>query len=523
MAHAELSPRPGSKPNCLTCPNRIEAADSAVIVGRSINGDICLAKKRVINSAKMEPEARRKLGETIAAGCDSYCKPAPAGPTNVFQVGLPEFGRVNLSEPKPKEWKPLPTCKSCINFIPERTVASTYGWNAGMCAARGELILANKFAITASNCDLGVFGGSDAKIENVKLFPEYTDAFSPTSDPIGLYLSTGALLDPLEYEFDEPPSDEDRNEHGILGWRYIRAPHNDSIYASLPVFDPKSFTEEERDAIPRSGDDEHPELYIDHAGLTYTVAALWSGLGEVPATWGQPGLGKTELFRHLAWLMQVPFTRLSITGSTELDDLAGKSGYSPERGTFFRYGRLPRDWTCRRVIVIDEPNTGPADVWQFLRPLMDNSKQLALDMNEGEIVAKHRFCYWGMAMNPAWDPLNVGALQIGSADASRLFHISVELPPEKIERQIIQSRVKVDGWTLPKRDLDLIMKIAADIRALSTAGALPITWGIREQIKVARAWRWYEPRRVYAICIGDYMGPEERQQLTSVLNTYLTS
>lgn len=518
---ADVSPKVrGEKPNCLSCPNRIASQDAASLLGRSVNGDVCLLKKKVLNSGKMGPDQRRKLGEQIASNCDSYGKPSRGSPTNSFQVALPDLHR---AAPVLEADKGPHTCRACVNFIPERVVAAQYGWNAGFCAAKGELLIVNRLAATALNCSLGTLGESTAKQEEIKLFNEYENAFNPTSDPIGLFMKSGTFVDPLDYDFDEEPTPEDAAEYGILGWRYIRAPHNDSVYAKLPVFDPKSFEEDEREHIPRSGDDEHPELYIDHAGLTYAVAALWAGLGEMPAVWGQPGLGKTELFRHLAWLMQVPFTRLSITGSTELDDLAGKAGYSPEQGTYFGYGRLPRDYTRRRVIVIDEPNVGQADVWQFLRPLMDNSKQLALDMNKGEILPKHRFCYLGMAMNPAWDPRNVGTMQIGAADASRLMHISVELPPEAVERQIIASRVKVDGWEIGKRDLDLIMKIANDIRNLSREDVLPVTWGIREQIKVARAWRWYEPRRVYAICVGDYMGPEERQQLTNVLNTYLSS
>ena len=42
--------------------------------------------------------------------------------------------------------------------------------------------------------------------------------------------------------------------------------------AFLPVFDESFFTDAERRLIPRTGDDEHPEWYVDHQGLLYSLA-----------------------------------------------------------------------------------------------------------------------------------------------------------------------------------------------------------------------------------------------------------
>jgi MoxR-like ATPase len=185
--------------------------------------------------------------------------------------------------------------------------------------------------------------------------------------------------------------------------------------------------------------------------------------------------------------------------------------FSKEQGTYFKYGRLSRAWTTPGVIVIDEPNTGPPDVWQFLRPLTDNSKQLVLDMNEGEVLSRSDNTYLGMAMNPSWDPKNVGALEIGDADANRLFHVYVTLPPEKVERHIIKSRVALDGWEITDKQLTMVMKIARDIRALIDADALTISWAIRPQIKVARALRWFDPITAYKRAIVDYLEPQAQQ------------
>jgi hypothetical protein len=128
-----------------------------------------------------------------------------------------------------------------------------------------------------------------------------------------------------------------------------------------------------------------------------------------------------------------------------------------------------------------------------------------------------------MAMNPAWDPKNVGAMPISDADANRLFHVSIELPPESLEREIIVNRVKVDGWELDSDRLDMIMGIAKDLRSLATDGELPITWGIRPQIKVARALRWFDPITAYRRAVADYLEPQAQESMLNAVRAHVDS
>lgn len=505
----------GITPSCTTCPNRIPLGGAEAVLGRSVNADVCLVKGYLLATPTMNPKNREKLHEAKARGCSSFGKPRPTQPRNTFQVGMPIADRIKNTEEK------VPSCRQCVNFISERDVLKRWGWNGGYCAARGELVVSNKLTTTARNCSNGEFGSSTADIGDVKLFDEYFTALNGETSTLDLMLKGLEIPDPLNYETDEPVTDEHRAA-GIGAWRKIYSTEDANRFISLPVFAPAFFTEAEQATIPRPGDDEHPELYVDHDGLVYTMAALWRGLGETPALWGMPGVGKTELTRYLAYLMQVPFTRLSINAGTELDEIAGKMLFTPDKGTYFQLGRLPKAYTRPGVVCLDEPNTGPVDVWQFIRPLTDNSKQLVLDMDDGKRLTKHQYCYLALAMNPAWDVKNVGALQIGAADGSRLMHVSVDLPPESIERQIIQARVKADGWEIPKRQLDAIMAIAKDIRALCNEDTLPMTWGIREQIKVARASRFYPFKTVYRIAAGDYLDPEARQALTNAVNSHIS-
>src|SRR5690606_39241824 len=242
------------------------------------------------------------------------------------------------TEASPDESSLCTSCSMCKNFIAPTEVFESYGWAVGMCAVKGKLILTHDERREASNCELRAFGTRVFSSRDVELLPEYRDDFSSDASLREMLAAVWEIesLNPLDHPSDAPVSDEDRAA-GILSWREISDDKSgNSVY--LPVFSPDFFSEEERELIPKSGDPEHPEMYVDHFGGVYASAVCWSELDETPTLWGQAGTGKTELFRHLAWLMQVPFRRVSVTGSTELDDLAGKMLFSQETGTYFQYG-----------------------------------------------------------------------------------------------------------------------------------------------------------------------------------------
>jgi MoxR-like ATPase len=352
------------------------------------------------------------------------------------------------------------------------------------------------------------------------LLPEYDSAFNLSVDPVRAYFKEkDNLVEPVDYPTDKDVTDEEQAA-GIRAWREVPDPDGSGRVGYLPIYRTDYFSPEEQNKIPKTGSDEHPELYVDHFGGTYLAAVAWTELDETPALWGEPGTGKTELYRYLAWLMNLPFERMSITASTEIDELIGMMKFHPEKGTFFKYGRLPLAWMKPGVLCIDEPNVGPLEVWQKLRPLTDNSKQMVLDENENELIDRHVDCFLGFAMNPAWDPRNIGANQIASADADRLFHVFIDLPPASLEREIIANRVRLDGWEISNDQLDMMMNIAQDVRDLSKDGTLTISWALRPQIKVARALRWFDTVTAYRRAIGDFLEPRQLEALLDMVKTH---
>lgn len=505
--------------SCLNCPSFLPPEQTVQAFKKSIGTSMCGRFGHVLGRPGLRQAQNEKLAVLFAEKCNAYGEPKPAIPeVALLKVALPD-PQVITSTPVNQDL--CKSCATCSNFVRDDVVAEELGWSAGLCAGKGKLILANKQVLEARDCDLRSFGTPRKTTTGITLLPEYDDAFNMAYDPVKQFFKDKAagFVDPTEYPTDKEVSAED-TASGIRAWRKIEDRDTGNA-VFLPIYAREHFTPEQQVKIPSTGDDEHPETYIDHGKAIYKVAVLWTELDETPALWGMAGVGKTELYRHMAWLMQLPFERISITASTELDDLAGKWQFEKDRGTYFQYGRLPRAWNSACVICLDEPNVGQPDVWQFIRPLTDNSKQLVLDMNEGERISRHTDCYMGMAMNPAWDPKNVGAGQIGDADGSRLMHIFMDLPPAQLEREIIRKRVAFDGWEIDEPRLDMLMGIAEDIRRLCDDGTLPITWGIRPQVKVARALRWFDTMTAYRMGSADFLEPESQAAMLDVVRSHV--
>lgn len=497
-----------------------------------LGGPVCLARKGPLFVPLYNRAQNERLREAKASRCEEYTPSGNSPPAEVTPARnaheavagtlafLPDPSvRTESGGAEP----PIRSCLQCKFYISPEAMAERGLWPVAACAARGILLGGNKLAQAAATCTVqGRIGPRDLSVvDRLQIVPEYTitSIGKLTTAHDFIRDSEVKFIEPSTYETDAEVSASERVS-GVRAWRKIESPDkNNSIL--LPLFDPEYFTEAERDAIPMTGDDEHPEEYVDHMGLVYKAAVLWMGLDETPALHGEAGTGKTEFFRHIAWIMGLPFHRISVTASTEVDDLAGKMHYSPERGTYFEYGRIPQAWTRPGVICLDEPNVGQPDVWHFIRPLTDNSKQLVLDMNEGERVKRHDFAFLGMAMNPHWDARNSGAESLADADGSRLMHIFVDLPDELTERKIIFNRVLLDGWEITDEQLDIVMRIAADLRAMSKDGSLPITWGIRPQIKVARALKWFSPQEAYRLAAADHLEPQSQEQILDAVRSHV--
>jgi MoxR-like ATPase len=495
--------------------------DNSTFFRKSIGTYVCARFGKPVGRITSSNEELKSLASHFGSTCPDHGKPKPSSPDYekaTFKVMLPD-PQVLGKTIDPSSQELVRSCAGCVNLVKDVAVAAELGWTTGLCAAKGKLLLANRHVLEARNCEYREFGTPRASTMGLTFLPEYEENFANQADPVRAFQNRQATwVEPSEYPTDRPVAPED--EHKLSAWRRIEDPHTgNEIF--LPIYKPEFFSDEMRALIPTTGDDEHPEDYVDHSNFVYKVAVLWTELDETPAFWGKAGTGKTEFFRHMAYLMQLPFFRFSITASTEVDDLVGRTAFTQGVGTHFEEGRFVKAWRNPCVMVVDELNTGQPDVQQVLRPCIDNSKQLVIDQAaDAKPIDRDVDCYLGVAMNPAWDVLNVGANMIGDADANRLMHLFVELPPRPLEEEIIKTRCHHDGWEIPKESLDLVMNIATDLRALTDNGTLPISWAIRPQIKVARALRWFDTLTAYRMAAADYLEPQQMDMLLDVVKSH---
>ncbi len=422
-----MSPVQTEKKSCHSC----------VFFSMSEDLAVCNKLLKVVVSTKLlddNKEAIRSVWENTAERCDSFNERLV-----LSNVGLPTSTRYTIGVPTVEALDQLQRNERNANRdVLKRSVNScttcmfseknSDGTTGTICSARGEYITPKSFRKVAGPCqDKSIVETVNTASVRFGLnwFGELLgeqpadNGFNTPTPPLSVFPVQAA--DPSEYPTDKEITPEDE-KNGIRAWRRISNPavsKEASTHTFLPIFRADFFSPEDQAIIPKTGSDEHPELYRDHGGLVYDLAVMWQELDETPALWSEAGLGKTEMYRHLAWLMQLPFERFSITGRTELDDLAGRTEYTPEKGTFFTPGRLVRAWGKPCVICLDEPNTANAEVWQFLRPILDNSRQFVLDMNKGETIVRSDSTYLGMAMNPAWDMNNLGVDALADADVSR--------------------------------------------------------------------------------------------------------
>lgn len=484
------------------------------------------------------PEA--KTLKHFATNCDSHGKEVTLKPEAKREpIELKVAFPAPVREPDSPADRRVSSCTGCINYVPPIATRKLTGWSAGYCRAKGSLLLADRLHKYAEGCDDRVYAISSERINEmgtppsnlvITILPEYDLNFGQKKKPdISAVHAVNLVTKPSDYNSDAPVADGHRRL-GIRAFRRIQDPKGYGPNIMLPIMNENAvnadgsplFSNEDKMRIPKSGDDEAPEAYFDHGGFVYKCAVIWTKLKQTPAVWGPAGVGKTELFRHLAWMMGLPFQRISITESSELDDLFGKIMYSPERGTYVQYGRISLAWSRPNILTLDEPNTGPPAVWQRIRPLTDDSKQLVLDELDNARIEKHRLCYPAMAMNPAWDPRNTGTAPLADADGSRLSHISMDLPPEHIEKQILREILSEDKIDPIEANhwIDQLMPVARELRAMSNDSRIPISWGIRNQKKVIRVKRFMSWPDAFRMGVTDSLEPEIGNTILEIVKSH---
>lgn len=526
--------------SCMKCPSYRKPTDvpgSISPLGRMV--PYCALKGIPLGTAKMMDSQRQKALLEAGTNChdwgiDNSALIPETAPNPV--VGVPvEFKR------RPQSIIGPSNCTDCVFLKSSSTVTNELGWPMSLCMAKGELIPGKRSRSAAKGCDWGETQVSFSKrmpgthplprtlkfaawpfygtvladgVREKKISPPAQVKYEPHPNPIDFVgLDDVGRVLPMKPQFAEM---------GVRTWREVTHRTDKSrepVY--LPVFDRDYFSPEEQAKIPSMGGDYRPELYIDHGNIEHAAAVNWA-IGRTPILYGPAGAGKTEAANFISWRMQTPFDRISIRSDTEPASIIGKQTVRIDPRTdqavvTWINGRLPNRWVLPGVLLLDEPNTAPDEVWHAIRPLTDSAAQLVLDENEGEKIPRNAMCFLIMASNPPWDPTYVGVREISEADGNRLGSIDVPYPPEDVERTIIVSKCHANDFQITQKQLDVIMQLTGQIRTMVDEGQCRVAWGPRVTSSLGQSLRYISLYEAVGQVVLNRIDPRERESIWTVL------
>lgn len=429
------------------------------------------------------------------------------------------------------------SCSNCSFFINPSSVHRELGFEQGLCGVDATLVYPTDIISRATACSFGHLGMPRTSTDGVLLDPRYnTTAVSikPTLPKHGSYDPTEhTKIDPREYPSDRPVSDFDRDELGIRAWRKVYYPKATKPPVYMPIFDWQKLGIE---SDPRETYGDHsPELYVDYTGLLYQFALFacqaLSNEGEgTPMTKtlaliGEAGTGKTEFFCWVAWLMDLPFYRISLRPTSEMYEFFGSNALtvdekSGQSVTNWKNGRFADRFSQPCVICLDEPNCAPDEIWYLLRPVLDNAGQLVIE-SEKVVIPRDPYCFIGMAMNPP-TPGYRGTRVLSPADRRRFFAAEVSYPQSAEERLIIQAHCHKAGFEIEDNLLSAIMNISDALRSLYSDRVLTSPWGVSNNVDVALLTRGLELEDCYRAVVTVGLEQAQSEVILNQVRTYVS-
>lgn len=495
-------------------------------------------------SANDSAGTRRAIARSNAASCGRSVPLASSTSVTISSTRSHTVGAsTNLTRAMrlKAEGGPEPTsCAKCTWYIPPKVAHDELGFDFGVCGVFAELIGNKELQPKAKACDVGVAGPNRTSSDGIMLDPKFdagvfvldvNDRENGKYDPA--YHSS---IDPREYVSDRPVTAEDI-ESGIRAWRKVNDPTGEAAPLYMPIFD---WTAIGCTRDPRlTYGDHQPDLYVDHAGLLHTFAFLYMGdltktedasgrerqvaLNETLALIGGSGTGKTEFFCWVAWLMDLPFTRISLSPSTDPIEFFGMPSLGPnEEGmqvTGFKRGRFSLKYEQSGVIVLDEANSASDSIWFTLRSALDSAGQFAIEA-EGVVLEKDPYCFIGIAMNPD-DPAYRGVRPLGAADYDRLAKTYVELPDIDTERDIVRRHCEKIGYDVPEGILSLLSNVSVRLRQMHANGDITVPWTIRSNVRVAKCTMGLGVERAFRVAVTDGLRPDQAELILTVVRSYL--
>lgn len=507
----------------MECPSFMRKDEASEFFGISAGGPMCARYGWILGFGDSAMDAAvEKYSENCASrGNEKPIKEIPSPST---------FGATYTPRPEllQEHNETVPSCSSCVNF--DET--------AHACAAIGKTLFPERLEIEADDCpwakkDHSPLGFGPIAHEKVnEIFAHLTGTTTSvtiTQRPAvkATRKKFGTLKWPNQYESDAPVAEEDKEM--IRAYRLVDT-RKGPIY--LPIFHTSYFGDRaELIPDPNKTGRTDPSLYIDHTGLLEKFAVNVYKLDMNLMMVGEPGTGKSEGAEYIAWMMNMPFSRLPYNEESEPDQYLGYAQFGdtgqvdldgkPIIGTYFKPGLLPQDIQLPGILLSDEINLPQEAIQQAYRSLLDSSRVLVIDSHR---FYRHDYCFHLSAINPAHDFRNIGARPMASADSSRWTFHQMTTPSAEMIRKVLTTTVRgLDGEEPDAFLITTMIKIGDDLRAASRDGRLPDFWTLRQDVKVARMVPYFGLMAAYATCYTDFTDTATKELMETCIRSHTPS
>lgn len=497
--------------SCLDCPSLLDQEQAKKFFGVAEAAPMCSRFGHIFGKMNSD-EVEVGAAEKFAAGCSSFGQQAPASPppsiTASWFTPRSELLEVH-NDARVK------TCGDCVNFDD----------NAKACAATGRILFYERREVEATGCSWASYRnvGQPSNRVNQPMFAGTTQVFVKNASTTTTKTATkkvksmpAKITDPATYDSDAEVTEEHKKV-GIRAWRKHETDRGKVYY--LPIFRTDYFGDQAAKIPTPKSEYGDPTLYIDHAGLLTEFAVQVYKKDLNLCLVAEPGAGKTEGVRWIAYMLNMPFYRIAYTNDTDPDEVLGTYQYDPQKGTYLDLGTLPTIWQLPGVGLSDETNLGPEACVQSYRSMNDSSRILKVYKEE---ILRHDYHFHFQAINPHWDFRNIGAKPLASADSRRMSFFWMPNPDKAMMKKIITQTVqKLDGEAPPKELVDLIVKIGEDLREMSKEGTLPDFWTVSQEIKVARLVDDFGLEGAYRRAYFNYIDPQDAEPAMASIKSHV--
>ena len=500
---------------------------------------VCLKLGHPLGLAPGDKNSAQRFAVAFGKNCSDFTNELLGGDshpqTPTLTIGMaPELAREaarGMTDPNRREPR---ACTDCKFHIPASVATREIGFTFGICGAMGTLVPTRDITTRPKVCQRGQIGPERTSTDGLILEDGYTTEVTITSKPgkkSSSYDPTfHSSVDPREWVSERDVTDRE-SLLGIRAWRKVEHPQNEFPPLWMPIFDWKKLVDED----PRKTYGRHaPKQYVDFTGNLYKFAMAScqeiatfsrpnrpeSPIKRTLCLIGEAGTGKNEFWCWIAWLMDLPFNRVSFAPETDGSDIVGNGSLTvdPATGqsiTGFKMGQFSACYELPGVTLLDELNSANDDIWYHFRPILDQGDQLVV--KSANMLIKRDPCQFiGMAMNPP-GPNYRGTRVLSPADQRRFLASVLEWPDEDDEKGIIRGHCERSGYPIAENVLNTVMAISTALRGMYRDKAISYPWGVSENVGVAQLLPFLSLEDAYRMVVANKLNQGQSETIISLI------